>query len=71
MGVAMAERSEEANINFKASRKLTAYLWDIVDEEGFGSTPTTVIQNLAAQAIRQMIADGILTRRPGKFPLDD
>ena len=63
-------REERLQINYKASAKLTAYLYNLVDEEGLGGAPTTVAQNLLWQAIRQLISDQVLTRIPGKFPDD-
>ena len=63
-------RKETVQINFKASVKLTTYLYDLADEEGLGGNPTAVVQHLTWEGIRKLISDGILTRKPGKYPQD-
>ena len=66
-----SKRKKTAQINFLAGEKLTAYLYDLIDEEGFGNTPTSVAQNLMWRAIGQLIREKYLTRRPGKFQNED
>ena len=61
-----SERKKNARINFEASEKMTAYLYDIIDEEGFGNNPTSVAQSLIWAAIRQLIKEKSITRRKGK-----
>ena len=61
----VARDKKRATIHFEASEKLTAYFYDLIDEEGFGNNPTAVAQQLISQAIRQLINETTLTRRPG------
>jgi hypothetical protein len=65
--MAKKDRKDTANIQFIAEGKLAAYLYDLIDEDGFGNSPTGVVQNLVWKAIYDLIDAGTITRRPGKM----
>ena len=47
--------------------KLHAYLNDLVEEEGYGDTPTEVARNLLSRAIQDLVKDGVIDRRRGTY----
>jgi hypothetical protein len=47
--------------------KLHQYLADLVVEEGYGLTPPDVAARLIQEGLDQLIKDGIIKRRAGKF----
>jgi hypothetical protein len=61
-----SQKKENVTIHFVASTKLSAYLYDIIDEEGHGNNPTAVVQSLIWKAVYDLIANQTITRRPGK-----
>ena len=69
--VKRATRDGPKSISFPLTPKLRAYLWDLVDEDGFGDDPTNVVQTLVWQRIDQLIDKDALTRRRGKYAEDD
>ena len=60
-------RKKSVQINFKASEKLTAYLYALIDEEGFGSTPTAVVQSLLWQKIIELTGSPAIKKIEGEF----
>jgi hypothetical protein len=55
-------------ITLTGSPKLRRYLEDLVEEEGYGKTPPTVALNLVWRGIEELIAKGVLEKRPGAYP---
>jgi len=62
-------RNKRVQVNFKASEKLTKYLYALIDEEGFGGTPATVAQTLIWQRIHELSGGPVIKKISGKFPL--
>lgn len=59
------------SVQFDLTTKMAAYINDIMDEEGFGNQPTTVVQNVFWEGVRTLIDRGSITRRPGKVRTED
>jgi hypothetical protein len=53
------------SITITATPKLVHYLEDIVQEEGYGATPSEIARNLVWRGIEELIAKGIITQRRG------
>lgn len=66
MGKRAAGRDGPKNINIPTTPKLRNYLWDLAEEEGYGKDVTDIARTLIYRAIEELIAKGVLTRRPGK-----
>jgi len=52
-------------VTIGASPKLALYFEDLIAEGGFGTGNPEVVKSLCWLAIRQLISEGTLTRRPG------
>ncbi len=53
-------------ITITSTPKLASYLNDLVDEEGYGKTPSEVARTLVWRGIEELIKAGILDRRKEK-----
>lgn len=55
------------SIQFDLTEKMAAYINDLMDEEGFGNQPATIVQGLFWEGLRSLIEKNSITRRPGKI----
>lgn len=63
----MAKKRANAGlaVQWKLSTKEAAYVNDIMDEDGFGNQPSTIVHNVFWEGIRVLIDRGSITRRSG------
>ncbi|HEY4761342.1 MAG TPA: hypothetical protein VIH42_12235 [Thermoguttaceae bacterium] len=58
------------SIQFDLTAKMAAYVNDLMDEEGFGNQPASIVQAVFWEGIRALIDKNSITRRPGKIEKD-
>ena len=54
-------------ITITGTPKLSSYLDELVCEEGYGNSPSEVARSLVWRGIEELIKNGVLDRKKGRF----